>query len=158
MSGSGWWQNQLITLAGVGLAMLLGAIIGLEREFKDKPAGLRTHMLTAGSATLLVHLGRAMVRQLASAFQGSFNPAEQLRIISAVVTGVTFLGAGTIIRRSEGRHVEGLTTAASLLFTAVVGIAVALSQWVVAVGGTLLALLTLTVVNWFEEWLDRRRQ
>ena len=79
--------------------------------------------------------------------------------MEAVVTGVSFLGAGTIIRRSAGQQVEGLTTAASLLFTAGIGACAALSQVVLAVGATILLLITLRVVGFaqsrLDEWLRR---
>ncbi|MEZ4584307.1 MAG: MgtC/SapB family protein [Caldilineaceae bacterium] len=84
--------------------------------------------------------------------------ADPIRLIEAVITGISFLGAGTILRRKDSAEVEGLTTAASLLFVAVVGICVALSELTLAVGATLLALLTLSGVKRIEQWLERRRQ
>ena len=142
-------QIQLQILVYVGLAMLLGAIIGLEREVEDKPAGLRTHMLVAGAAALLVALGHVVVRRFNARLSSEVLLSDPVRIIEAVITGVSFLGAGTIIRRSASRQVEGLTTAASLLFAAAVGICVALSQLVLAVGVTVLVLITLRGVGFF---------
>jgi putative Mg2+ transporter-C (MgtC) family protein len=69
--------------------------------------------------------------------------SDPIRLIEAIVAGVSFLGAGTIIRHRSGKQVEGLTTAASILFTAAVGVGVALSQVVLAVGATMAVLLTL---------------
>jgi len=109
-------------LAHVGLAMVLGAAIGLEREIKDKPAGLRTHMLVAGAAALFVALSDVVVRHFSTGLGGQLLRADPVRVIEAVVTGVSFLGAGTIIRRSAKREVEGLTTAASILFSAAMGV------------------------------------
>jgi putative Mg2+ transporter-C (MgtC) family protein len=142
----GVYQIQFQILAYVALAMLLGAAIGLEREIEDKPAGLRTHMLVAGAAALLVALGSDLVR------------SDPTRIIQAVITGVSFLGAGTIIRHSATRQVEGLTTAASILFAAAVGVCVALSQLVLATGVTVLVLVTLRGVGHVEQWLEQRRR
>jgi putative Mg2+ transporter-C (MgtC) family protein len=71
-------------------------------------------------------------------------------IIEAVITGVSFLGAGTIIRHQRSQHVEGLTTAASLLFVAAMGVTVALSQVVLAVGLTVLVLIVLRLVRLVE--------
>lgn len=137
---------QLQILLYILLAMFLGGLIGLERELADKPAGLRTHMLVAGTSTLLVALSDHIVRGLD--VNSDLLRADPIRIVEAVVTGITFLGAGTIIRYKE--EVEGLTTAASLLFVASIGIAIALSQFVIAVGATLLTLLILRGVKWAE--------
>lgn len=78
-------------------------------------------------------------------------------MITAVVTAVGFLGAGTIIRRSDSDHVEGLTTAASMLFVAAVGVGCGLRQFPLAVGATFLALATLRGVKSLEEKLRRSR-
>jgi putative Mg2+ transporter-C (MgtC) family protein len=136
--------------------MLLGAIIGLEREFEDKPAGLRTHMLVGGAATLFVALVDVVVRSLNASLGSGLVRSDPVRIIEAVVTGVSFLGAGTIVLRKREHEVEGLTTAASILFTAAVGVCVALSQVVLAVGVTLLVLVTLRGLGLLESWLARR--
>jgi len=76
--------------------------------------------------------------------------ADPIRIIAAVITGISFLGAGTIIRQGQRGEVEGLTTAASLLFASAVGINVALSQWILAVGATFLALIILRVIPFID--------
>jgi putative Mg2+ transporter-C (MgtC) family protein len=144
------WQ----ILGEVAIAMALGGLIGLEREFADKPAGLRTHMLIAGAAALLVGLGDTMMRRFALA--GDLVRADPIRVIEAVVTAVGFLGAGMIIRRG-GDRIEGLTTAASVLFAAAVGICVALTEYLLAVGATVLDLTTLRGVKPLEAWLRRRR-
>jgi putative Mg2+ transporter-C (MgtC) family protein len=138
-------------LLQVVLAMVLGAIIGFEREIADKPAGLRTHMLVAGSASLLVLLGNRVVEQFGQRFGVEFVNADPVRIIAAVVTGVSFLGAGTIIRQASRRYVEGLTTAASLLMASAVGIAAALEEWLLAVGTTLLVLIILRILPILEQ-------
>jgi putative Mg2+ transporter-C (MgtC) family protein len=82
--------------------------------------------------------------------------SDPLRIVEAVVTGVSFIGAGMIFRHREGDQVEGLTTAASLLFTGAIGAAVGLWQPVLAVGATLLALLALRVLMGWEQRLSRK--
>jgi putative Mg2+ transporter-C (MgtC) family protein len=142
--------TQLEIIGEVALAMLLGGLIGLEREIADKPAGFRTQMLVAGAAALLVGLADAlMARYLVSG-----NPqitADPIRIVEAIVTGISFLGAGTIFRSKEGEQVEGLTTAASILLSAAIGISVAVRQFVIAVGVTLLALLVLRALGFVEK-------
>ena len=151
-------QIQFQVLAHVGLAMVLGATIGLEREIEDKPAGLRTHMLVAGAAALLVALSDVMIKHFNVALGSELVRSDLTRIIQAVITGVSFLGAGTIIRHSSTRQVEGLTTAASILFAATVGVCAALSQLVLAVGVTAFVLATLRGVGHFEQWLEQRRR
>jgi putative Mg2+ transporter-C (MgtC) family protein len=151
-----YFDEQIFILVRLLAAMLLGALIGMDREAAEKPAGLRTHMLVAGSAALLVMLGELLAGQLAGELGSQVVNADPIRIIAAIITGVSFLGAGTIIRqRSEG-GVQGLTTAASLLFASVLGIAVALGQWVLAVGATLVALFILRVLPWIERGFKRR--
>jgi putative Mg2+ transporter-C (MgtC) family protein len=142
-------------LAEVAIAMVLGGVIGLEREIADKPAGLRTHMLIAGAAALLVGLGGAMIRRFADA--GAQVSSDPIRVIDAVVTAVGFLGAGMIIRRADTNEVEGLTTAASVLFAAAVGICVALREFFLAAGVTLLDVATLRGIGILEDRLRRRR-
>ena len=133
--------SQLVTLLRVSIAMALGSLIGFERERMERPAGLRTHMLVAGAAALFVSLGDVLTRDFSIELNQGAVRTDPIRVIEAIVTGVSFLGAGTIIRDSGQIH--GLTTAASLLFSAAIGLSVALGQFVLAVGLAGLALLTL---------------
>jgi putative Mg2+ transporter-C (MgtC) family protein len=139
---------QLQILGNLVIAMILGGIIGFEREVAQKPAGLRTHMLVAGSAALLTGLGHVLVPQM-----GIDEPlirADPIRMIEAIITGISFLGAGTIIHNRGENEIEGLTTAASLLLVASLGIGVALNQYIITVGATLLMLTTLRIVKYAE--------
>lgn len=135
---------ELQLLKNVALAMGLGALVGFERETADKPAGLRTHMLVAGASALLVGLAAVAVREFAG-LQPELLQADPIRVIQAVVTGVSFLGAGAIIKSSTGT-VHGLTTGASLLMTAALGVAVGLSQLWLATGVAALTVITLHVI------------
>jgi putative Mg2+ transporter-C (MgtC) family protein len=148
---------QLQILWQVALAMLLAAVIGLEREFAHKPAGLRTHMLLAGASALLVGLAFTIVRQYAATSNFPMLKVDPTVVIQAVVTATGFLGAGTILRRPESaEHIEGLTTAASLLFVAGIGVCTALGQTWLAVGVTVLAFGTLHAVRWVEGKIEKR--
>jgi putative Mg2+ transporter-C (MgtC) family protein len=149
------YTAQLEILGSVLIAMILGAAIGYERELEDKPAGLRTHMLVTGAAALLVALGDVAVTHFAVDLGSDFVRSDPVRIFEALITGVSFLGAGTILRHKGASRVEGLTTAASLLFSAGVGASVALGQLILAAGLTVLALLTLRGVNWLEWRITR---
>lgn len=141
--------TQLRIVAEVALALLLGGIIGFERETAQKPAGIRTHMLVAASAALFM----ALAELLLSYFRASTNveiSSDPIRVIEAVITGVSFLGAGTIFRHRGENYVEGLTTAASLLFSGAVGITVALHLFPLAVGVVALALFVLRGISFFQ--------
>ena len=146
---------QFWILGYVAFAMLLGAIIGLDREIARKPAGLRTHMLVAGAATLFVTLGDLTVERFNAELGGQIIRSDPIRVIEAVITGASFLGAGTIIRHGSTQSVEGLTTAASILFATAVGVAVALSHLLLAFGLTMLVLVPLRVLGLVVRWLRR---
>ena len=134
----------------IAIAMALGALIGLDREAANKPAGLRTHILVAGAAAMLISLGKIIVQDQINAFGSSMITSNPVRMVAAIITGISFLGAGTIIRDQSKGHVERLTTAASLLFASVIGMSVAVSQWVIAIGSTALVLIILRLLAWIE--------
>jgi putative Mg2+ transporter-C (MgtC) family protein len=140
---------QLRALGYILTAMVLGALIGLDREIADKPAGLRTHMLVAGGAAMMVSLSDVIVTFLSLREGEEVIRVDPVRIIDAIITGISFIGAGTIIHSRQDDSVEGVTTAASILFVAGIGIAVALNQIVVAIGSTLLVLISLRIILWF---------
>ncbi|MDX1672762.1 MAG: MgtC/SapB family protein, partial [Balneolaceae bacterium] len=130
----------------------------LEREIAGKPAGLRTHMLVAGAATLLVVLGDTIVARYGSSQFVEAIQADPIRIMEAIITGISFLGAGTIIFRDQKDTVEGLTTAASILFVASMGIAVALNRYYLAIILTILVIIILFVIGSLENWVEKIRQ
>jgi putative Mg2+ transporter-C (MgtC) family protein len=132
---SDWEALGLIALAG-----LLGAILGFEREIKEKAAGIRTHLLVSTAAAAIVVVGRILNEQAVADGRAGGDPT---RALHAVVTGIGFIGAGAIMLRNSDREPRGLTTAASLFFAATVGIAVAVEELVIAIGMTALALIAL---------------
>lgn len=137
--------------------MALGGVIGFERELANRPAGFRTHMIVAGSSALIVRIGEEVLRFYVDAGLSQVVQADPIRAIEAVVTGIAFLGAGTIIQRQSKMKVEGLTTAASLLFCGAVGIATAVELWAFAIALTVATVILLQVLNRFEHWLADRR-
>ena len=147
-------HNEFVLFGHVCMAMLLGGLIGLEREVASKPAGFRTHMLVAAAAALLVGLGDALVQSF-SAHGGESLSVDPVRIVQAIVIGIGFLGAGTIIQRERSDRIEGLTTGASLLLAAAVGVAVAVEQWILACSVTLLTLTVLAVLGRMEKRFRR---
>ncbi len=139
---------ELQILGYVALAMLLAGIIGLERELANKPAGLRTHMLVAGAAAFLTGIGELLVTRFD--VPEALIQVDPIRIIEAIITGISFLGAGTIIRNREENQVEGLTTAASLLFASAIGIGVVQQQFILTGGAVLLVWVTLRMIKFIE--------
>ncbi len=132
------------------VSTLLGTLVGWERQMGRKPAGLRTHTLVCMGSTLFVLLTEHSI----TAFGGGHN-VDPTRIIHGVVTGVGFLGAGTIMRQ-EG-FVHGLTTAASVWMVAAIGVAVGCRAYWLAAGATVLALVVLEGYGWVEHLLARGR-
>lgn len=144
--------DQLDVVASMAIAMLLGGLIGYERELKRRPAGFRTHMLVAGASALLVGIGSMTVDlHLDGRGQGVLR-VDPLRLVEAVISGVAFIGAGTIFgeTRRGGEAIAGITTAASLLTVAVIGVAAGLDYYLVAVAATVLALFVLVTLSWWE--------
>jgi len=144
------WQELTAGLADFGqiervllriiAATLLGAAVGFEREKAGKPAGLRTH--------ILVCLGTAIV---VLACAGSRMDLDGLsRVIQGIVTGIGFIGAGSILKINEERDIQGLTTAAGLWMTAAIGVAVGLGTLGLALISTGMTLIVLWVLRVME--------
>ncbi len=136
------------TLVQLLLASALGAVVGFERELHGRPAGLRTHILLSLGAALFGIVSRGITAP----------NVDPTRIAAQVVTGIGFIGAGTIIHL--GGTVRGLTTAASIWTTAAIGLAVGLDRrhWATAIIATALVLLTLALVHLLENFLRIKRR
>ena len=141
--------RELWLVVAVAYAMVLGGAVGYERELKNRPAGFRTHMLVAGAAALLVELGELLLFDTHYRSQQGIT-IDPLRLVESVVSGVAFIGAGTIFATRNGETVAGITTAASLLMVSIVGVAVGFGYYFLALAITLLTLLVLTVLNFVE--------
>lgn len=120
------------------LAAFLSMVIGLDRERRRRPAGLRTHMLVGVGACLFTTLS----------FH-AFPAGDPTRVASNIVTGIGFLGAGTIVQSK--RQVRDLTTAASIWATAAVGMAVGTGSWFLAIGAVVIIWNILAIVRRFED-------
>jgi putative Mg2+ transporter-C (MgtC) family protein len=130
------------------LAAALGGIIGLEREASGKPAGFRTNLLICLGAALITQLSVDIARDIT--LPGGFG-ADPGRIAAQIVSGIGFLGAGTIIQARGS--VMGLTTAATLWVVAAIGMAVGAAAYLQAIAGTLLVILALMLLGRFEDYL-----
>ncbi len=132
----------IITLRLI-LSVILGGLIGLERESHGRPAGFRTHTLVCLGSTLVMIISAYGMQSIST----SYDPG---RIAAQVISGIGFLGAGTIMR--EGVNVRGLTTAASLWAVAGIGLAVGIGMNYTAIIASVLIVLVLTYLNRFEVW------
>ncbi|PFD41059.1 methyltransferase [Bacillus cereus] len=126
----------------IGVAGLLGAMIGIEREIRSKEAGLKTHFLVAVGSALIMVVSKYAFSDIMFEDHMSLDPS---RIAAQVVSGVGFLGAGTIIIQKQA--VKGLTTAAGLWATAGIGLAIGAGMYVVGIGATILVLIGLEIVS-----------
>ncbi len=132
------------------LACVLGGIIGLERESVNRPAGFRTHILVSVGATIAMITNIELVRIMAASAE-----VQPGRFGASVISGIGFLGAGTIIK--EGPSVKGLTTAASLWATACIGLALGSGLYAIAVAATVFVFLTLEVFPKIERKLSSKK-
>ncbi len=133
------------------MAIIMGGAIGFEREYKSRPAGMRTHILVCVGATLLALIQEQITAQTVDFAQVQSKlmqilTADQTRIIAQIVSGIGFLGAGTIIMTKQ--TVKGLTTAASVWAVAAVGIALGSGLYVIAITGFVAIMLALAVISY----------
>jgi putative Mg2+ transporter-C (MgtC) family protein len=128
-------------LMRLGLALILGGILGFEREMSRRDAGMRTHMMVAVGAALFVVVP----------LQAGFSQDNMSRVLQGLVSGVGFLGAGAIIKLSAEREVRGLTTAASLWLSAGVGVAAGLGREATAILSVAIALAILSSARLFKK-------
>jgi putative Mg2+ transporter-C (MgtC) family protein len=131
------------------LALVVGGTIGMEREIKGKPAGMRTNMLMCMGTCLLMILSIEVLRH-------NGKMGDPTRIASQVMTGIGFLGAGSIIQSRFS--VTGLTSAATLWFVAAIGLVIGWGNYVLAVAAALLIILTLTTLSRMERMLAIRQR
>jgi putative Mg2+ transporter-C (MgtC) family protein len=131
-------------------SLVVGGMIGLERSYHGRPAGFRTHSLVCLSTSLLMLVTVYETRWFPAMTQGRIA-LDPTRMAQGIMTGIGFLGAGTIIR--EGLTVRGLTTAASIWTTAAIGILIGIGFYLPAAVGTALTLLTLSVFRWIENYI-----
>ncbi len=140
-------EQQLWLLLDVLIAMVLGGIIGFEREKHGKPAGFRTNIFIAGASALLLSLGYYIADNMEYTLSDEALGVDPTRIIHAIIVGVSFIGAGTILKSSKKDTVKYLTTAATILMSSAAGICVALHLYLLAAGSTVLTLIVNTLVR-----------
>jgi putative Mg2+ transporter-C (MgtC) family protein len=148
-----WPWNELVIVLQIGYALVLSALIGWERERHRRPAGLRTHILVAVSATMITAIGEQLIARYAHLDEGV--TADPGRLVHGLLTGIGFIGAGTIFQTARGDTVLGVTTAASLFAVTVLGIAVGLGFHVLAAAAALIIFGVLRVLGPLERSLAK---
>ncbi|TWU44404.1 putative Mg(2+) transport ATPase [Novipirellula aureliae] len=138
------------------IAAACGALLGTEREIAGKPAGIRTHIFVCIGSALMMILGHAIVNQFQQQEVDSLLSVDPIRTLQAIVVGISFLGAGTIIHQKD-EGVEGLTTAATIFLTAGIGVATAVGQVSLAVFVTVFAVFVLVLVGFIERKTENRK-
>ena len=141
--------DQIDVMTRIGLALLLGGILGLERQRKDKPAGLRTYGLVCEGSALFM-MGSILIGQ--EIHQDWGTPYDPSRIGSTIVQGIGFLAAGVIFT-AKGR-VQGLTTAAGIWVTAAIGLLVGAGFYLLAIVGGVMTFATLVILGGIEDTAD----
>jgi putative Mg2+ transporter-C (MgtC) family protein len=131
-------------LVSLLFASVLGGAVGYQREKEGKAAGMRTHMIVTVGAALFLMLSR----------EAGMSTGDLSRVIQGLATGVGFLGAGAIIKRSDANQVEGLTTAAGIWLATAVGAAVGIGRIDLAILGTVFALIILTTLQRLDRWIE----
>ena len=143
------WQEISIRL---GSAALVGAALGLNRELKNKPAGLRTNALVSLGAALLILATAGTAVGLAKSEEADVIS----RVIQGIITGIGFLGAGVILRDTDGTQVHGITTAASIWITAALGVVCGVGLWPIALVGVAMTLIILILGKPVERFIHRK--
>lgn len=133
------------------VALVLSSLVGLERERKGRAAGLRTHVLVCFGATLMMVVGEIMAAEFASTADTTVR-IDMARIAAGIITGVGFLGAGTIIH--DGAAQRGLTTAAMIWFVAALGVTVGAGYLIIGFVATVLVITTVLVLEILEGFLS----
>jgi putative Mg2+ transporter-C (MgtC) family protein len=130
----------------LAIAVLIGGLIGWDRQRSDKPAGIRTHMLVSLGSACFTLLGFEVGEHLSPAHGPGFDPT---RVLQGVIGGIGFLGAGAIIRNNG--HVSGITTAAGVWVAGALGACAGVGAYVLALGTTIMAFAILTGVGLLEQ-------
>lgn len=142
--------SELELLLRIAIAALIGIILGIEREYVGKPAGMRTYSLVAIGATIFTIISKYGFLDIGGA------AVDTSRVAAQIVTGIGFLGAGVIIFR--GAKVEGLTTASGLWVVAAIGMAIGVGMYMVAIASTVVVFIVMVVMRRFdiEHWRRRK--
>ena len=140
------WQVFFDEVMRLGIAAILGGVLGFEREWKGHWAGLRTHIMVSMGSALFVIAGMELAPD---------HLSDTTRVIQGVASGIGFLGAGTILKLSDQREIKGLTTASSIWLASAIGIACGLGEFGLAGAAAVTSLFVLAVLQPVEAILDK---
>lgn len=138
----------LDVIARLSIAALLGGVVGIEREYRSKPAGLRTHMMVSLGAACFTLAAFGLAEEVSPDLAVDSTVVDPTRVVQGIIGGIGFLGAGAIIRNRAS--IEGLTTAGSIWLAGAVGIAAGAGNHVLAGAAVLAAVIILALVGWAE--------
>jgi putative Mg2+ transporter-C (MgtC) family protein len=139
------------TFLRLAAAVLVGGVLGLNRDLHNKPAGLRTHALVSLGSSLVMVVSLRLAMQ-----DGRGDPSAALRTVQGIITGIGFIGAGVILHDRLGKNVHGLTTAATIWLACGLGLTCGAGLWPAALLGVSLTLLVLTFGGPIERAFHRR--
>jgi putative Mg2+ transporter-C (MgtC) family protein len=141
------WDLFSDDISRLGVAAIIGGVIGCERQLHGHWAGLRTHMMVSLGSAVFVVAGMRLAGN---------QPADVSRIVQGVASGIGFLGAGTILKLGAQMEIKGLTTASSIWLSAGLGIAAGLAEYTLAVAATCVSLAVLILLHPLDQVLNKR--
>jgi putative Mg2+ transporter-C (MgtC) family protein len=152
------FQHELGILLKIIIASFLAGTVGFEREMEHKPAGLRTHMIMGGSATLIISLGEILIHDMMKTEISSAIHTDPIRLIQGMIIGLSFIGGGTILKLQNDQRVKYLATAASLFFSTGIGIGIALNQYTICIGVAIFILLINHFIGKIERYIYTKQK
>ena len=145
-------------LIDIVIAGALAGVVGFEREKLKKPAGLRTNMIVSSISCFFVAISSTLINYLEAGSLPVKLTSDPIRIIQAIVVGISFLGAGTILKSNDKNRVYYLTTAATLLYSSAIGISVAVHKYILAIGLSVLILIINFLLNRMDKFLSKNKE
>ncbi len=137
------------------VAVILGGLVGIERQLNGHWAGLRTLMAVAMGAAIFTLVGKMAAEHALHLGTNARNIVDATRVVQGIAAGVGFLGAGAILKLSDQLEVKGLTTASAIWLSAALGTAAGLALWELALAATVVSLVVLALLRPLEKWLAR---
>jgi putative Mg2+ transporter-C (MgtC) family protein len=135
------------------VAVLLGGLVGVERQLNGHWVGLRTLMAVSMGAAIFTLVGKLAAEQALQGGANAANTVDVTRVIQGIAAGVGFLGAGAILKLSDQLEIKGLTTASAIWLSAALGTAAGLALWELALAATVVSLVVLALLRPVEKWL-----
>ncbi len=137
----------------LAVAVLLGGLVGVERQLNGHWVGLRTLMAVSMGAAIFTLVGKLAAEQALELGTNARNIVDATRVVQGIAAGVGFLGAGAILKLSDQLEVKGLTTASAIWLSAALGTAAGLALWELALAATVVSLVVLALLRPLEKWL-----